>query len=49
MPVSFSNSFESVELEIIQAGEKLNELLSGRLANVHAVHEAKENGDAIEV
>jgi hypothetical protein len=25
MPVSFSNSVESVELEILQAGEKLNE------------------------
>ena len=34
MPVNSSNS---VELEILQVGETLNEQLSGRLANHHAV------------
>jgi hypothetical protein len=37
MPVNSSNSVESVELEILQVGETLNEQLSGRLANHHAV------------
>ena len=37
MSVNFSNSVESVELEIFQGGEKLTEQLSGRLANLHAV------------
>ena len=37
MPVNFSNSVESVELEILEVGETLNEQLSGRLANLHAV------------
>ena len=34
MPVNLSNS---VELESLQVGETLNEQLSGRLANLHAV------------
>jgi hypothetical protein len=37
MPVNLSNSAESVELEILQVGDQLNEQLSGRLANLHAV------------
>ena len=36
MPVNFSNSVESVELEILQVGETLNEQLSGRMANLRA-------------
>jgi hypothetical protein len=37
MPVNLSNSVELVELEILQVGEKLDEQLSDRLANLHAV------------
>jgi hypothetical protein len=36
-PVNFSNSVESVELEILQVGEKLNEQPSGILGNLHAM------------
>jgi hypothetical protein len=49
MPVNCSNSVESVEWEIHLLEKQLNQRFSCRRANLHAVCEAKENAEMIEV
>jgi hypothetical protein len=46
VPVNFVNS---VELEILQVGETAKLTVIWQTANLHALYEAKKNGNATEV